>query len=119
MGFWSVAALAQEADPVLEEVVVTGSRANFSTADDAPVPVSVLTNEMLTNTGATELGRAIQAAAPSFNFSTSTISDGTDALRLATLRGLGPHQTLVLINGKRRHKPLRAFHHQVFDARLR
>lgn len=97
-------AIAQdEFDDALEEVIVTGSRANFSTADDAPVPVSVLSNETLTNTGATELGRAIQAAAPSFNFSSSSISDGTDALRPATLRGLGPDQTLVLINGKRRH----------------
>lgn len=97
-------ALAQdEYDNTLEEVSVTGSRASFSTADDAPVPITVLSNEMLTNTGATELGRAIQMAAPSFNFSSSSISDGTDALRPATLRGLGPDQTLVLINGKRRH----------------
>jgi iron complex outermembrane receptor protein len=92
-----------EYDGVLEEITVTGSRAAFSTPEDAPVPVTVLTNEMLTNTGATELGRAIQAAAPSFNFSSSSISDGTDALRPATLRGLGPDQTLVLVNGKRRH----------------
>jgi len=92
-----------EFDDALEEIVVTGSRAAFSTAEDAPVPVSVLSNEDLVNTGATELGRAIQAAAPSFNFSSSSISDGTDALRPATLRGLGPDQTLVLINGKRRH----------------
>jgi len=97
-------ALAQEEyDDSLEEVRVTGSRASFSTADDAPVPISILSNETLTNTGATELGRAIQMAAPSFNFSSSSISDGTDALRPATLRGLGPDQTLVLINGKRRH----------------
>ena len=101
--FWLPAASAQEEESVLEEVTVVGSRAVFSTADDAPVPVTVLTNEMLANTGATELGRAIQAAAPSFNFSSSSISDGTDALRPATLRGLGPDQTLVLINGKRRH----------------
>ena len=97
------AATAQEYDEVLEEVTVTGSRAAFSSAQDAPVPVTVLTNEMLSNTGATELGRAIQMAAPSFNFSSSSISDGTDALRPATLRGLGPDQTLVLVNGKRRH----------------
>ncbi len=95
--------MAQEVEDVLEEVTVIGSRASFSSAQDAPVPVSVLSNETLTNTGATELGRAIQAAAPSFNFSSSSISDGTDALRPATLRGLGPDQTLVLINGKRRH----------------
>lgn len=94
---------AEEYDKVLEEITVTGSRASFSSAQDAPVPVTVLTNEMLSNTGATELGRAIQMAAPSFNFSSSSISDGTDALRPATLRGLGPDQTLVLVNGKRRH----------------
>jgi iron complex outermembrane receptor protein len=97
------AAMAQDYDEVLEEVTVTGSRASFSSAEDAPVPVTVLSNEVLANTGATELGRAIQMAAPSFNFSSSSISDGTDALRPATLRGLGPDQTLVLINGKRRH----------------
>ncbi len=96
-------ATAQDNENVLEEITVTGSRANFSSAEDAPVPVTVLTNEMLSNTGATELGRAIQMAAPSFNFSSSSISDGTDALRPATLRGLGPDQTLVLVNGKRRH----------------
>jgi len=96
-------ATAQEYEEVLEEITVTGSRASFSSAQDAPVPVTVLSNEMLSNTGATELGRAIQMAAPSFNFSSSSISDGTDALRPATLRGLGPDQTLVLVNGKRRH----------------
>ena len=54
------AATAQDDENALEEVTVTGSRASFSTAQDAPVPVSVLSNEMLSNTGATELGRAIQ-----------------------------------------------------------
>ena len=57
-------ATAQDNENVLEEITVTGSRANFSSAEDAPVPVTVLTNEMLSNTGATELGRAIQMAAP-------------------------------------------------------
>ncbi|MEM9254582.1 MAG: TonB-dependent receptor [Pseudomonadota bacterium] len=94
--------LSQE--PALEEVVVTGTRAPGRSAEDLPVPVDVLTNQELEDTGQTELGRMIQALAPSFNFSTSAISDGTDALRPATLRGLGPDQTLVLINGKRRHQ---------------
>ena len=49
------------------------------------------------------MGRAIQRLIPSFNFSSSSISDGTDALRPATLRGMGPDQVLVLVNGKRRH----------------
>ena len=100
----SAAAQSPAADQVLEEVVVTGTRAPGRSAEDLPVPVDVLNAEQLANTGQTELGRMLQAIAPSFNFSTSAISDGTDALRPATLRGLGPDQTLVLINGKRRHQ---------------
>ena len=88
----------------LEEVIVTGTRAPGRTAEDLPVPVDVLTAEAMTETGETEVGRMLQRLAPSFNFSSSSISDGTDALRPATLRGLGPDQTLVLINGKRRHQ---------------
>ena len=91
-------------EPALEEIVVTGSRAPGRSAEDLPVPVDVLTAQDLENTGQTEVGRMLQSIAPSFNFSSSSISDGTDALRPATLRGLGPDQTLVLINGKRRHQ---------------
>ncbi|MEM1154995.1 MAG: TonB-dependent receptor plug domain-containing protein, partial [Pseudomonadota bacterium] len=98
-----VATLAQEI-PTLEEIVVTGTRAPGRTAEDLPVPVDVLTAQALQDTGETEVGRMLQRLAPSFNFSSSSISDGTDALRPATLRGLGPDQTLVLVNGKRRHQ---------------
>ena len=45
----------------------------------------------------------LQAVAPSFNFPRATIADGTDHIRPATLRGLAPDQTLILVNGKRRH----------------
>ena len=88
----------------VEEMMVVGTRTKGRTAEDLPVPVDVLDTEALTKTGQTEVGRMIQSLAPSFNFPSSTISDGTDALRPATLRGLGPDQTLVLINGKRRHQ---------------
>ncbi|MEM0955223.1 MAG: TonB-dependent receptor [Pseudomonadota bacterium] len=97
---------AQEQAPanqIIEEVVTIGTRVPGRSAEDIPVPVDVLTNEALTATGETEVGRMLQKIAPSFNFSSSSISDGTDALRPATLRGLGPDQTLVLVNGKRRH----------------
>jgi iron complex outermembrane receptor protein len=98
------AQVSAQADQLLEEVVVTGTRAPGRSAEDLPVPVDVLTAQDLENTGQTEVGRMLQSIAPSFNFSSSSISDGTDALRPATLRGLGPDQTLVLINGKRRHQ---------------
>ena len=60
--------------------------------------------ERLAATGVTELMQAIQSLAPSFNFPRPTVSDGTDSVRPATLRGLGPDQVLVLLNGKRRHQ---------------
>lgn len=88
----------------IEEVVVLGSRAPGRTAGDMPVPVDSLSSDAMKDTGHTEVGRMLQTLAPSFNFSSSSISDGTDALRPATLRGLGPDQTLVLVNGKRRHQ---------------
>jgi len=93
-----------EETPQTEKISIIGSRVAGRSADDLPVPVDILTNDILNHTGQTELGRILQTIAPSFNFSSSAISDGTDALRPATLRGLGPDQTLVLINGKRRHQ---------------
>ncbi len=85
-----------------DELVVLGSR-SARTAVETAVPVDVLSNAELEQTGMTETARMIQFLAPSFNMSTSTISDGTDIVRPTTLRGLGPDQTLVLVNGKRRH----------------
>ena len=101
--------IAQEAEedttPVveLEEIVTIGTRAPDRSRLDSPVPVDVIGEDAIRQTGHTEVGRVLQTLAPSFNFSSSSISDGTDALRPATLRGLGPDQVLVLVNGKRRH----------------
>ena len=65
--------------------------------------MDLIKQEDMRNTGQLEVGRAIQRLIPSFNFSSSSISDGSDAVRPATLRGMGPDQVLVLVNGKRRH----------------
>jgi iron complex outermembrane receptor protein len=86
-----------------DELVTIGTRTDGRLVADSPVPVDLMTAEAMVNSGHTEVGRMLQSLAPSFNFSSSSISDGSDALRPATLRGLGPDQTLVLINGKRRH----------------
>jgi iron complex outermembrane receptor protein len=88
----------------IDSIVVVGTRSIGRRALQAPVPIEVIEREQLSLTGQSETGRILQMLVPSFNFSSSSISDGTDALRPATLRGLGPDQTLVLINGKRRHK---------------
>jgi iron complex outermembrane recepter protein len=87
----------------IEEMIVLGTRSPGRTAVDSPVPVDSFGATAMGETGHTEVGRMLQSLAPSFNFSSSTVSDGTDALRPATLRGLGPDQTLVLVNGRRRH----------------
>ena len=89
----------------LQELVVVGvgTRVEGRSITDSPVPVDVVTEQEILDTGHSEVGRIIQALIPSFNFSSSTISDGTDSVRPATLRGLGPDQVLVLVNGKRRH----------------
>ena len=83
----------------IESVVVVGTRGIGRRALQAPVPIEVVNREQLSLTGQSETGRVLQMLVPSFNFSSSTISDSTDALRPATLRGLGPDQTLVLVNG--------------------
>jgi iron complex outermembrane receptor protein len=94
--------LAQEGE--IEELITLGSRGTKPRSQvDSAVPVDVFSTEALRNFGQTETSRMLQYAAPSFNFSTSTISDGTDIVRPATLRGMQPDQTLVLVNGKRRH----------------
>jgi len=87
----------------IEEIISVGTRSKGRTALETSVPVDVVSARAMADTGQTEVGRMLQTLAPSFNFSSSSVSDGTDALRPATLRGLGPDQTLVLVNGKRRH----------------
>jgi iron complex outermembrane recepter protein len=87
----------------LNASVVTGTRMSDRTVANAAVPVDVLTSAEIKQTGAVETNQILQMLAPSFNFPRPTISDGTDHIRPATLRGLGPDQVLVLVNGKRRH----------------
>jgi iron complex outermembrane recepter protein len=87
----------------IEKIAIVGSRGIARSIKELPVPVDILSNKDLKNTGEFEVGRMLQSIAPSFNFASSSISDGTDVLKPATLRGLGPDQTLILVNGKRRH----------------
>jgi iron complex outermembrane recepter protein len=85
------------------EIIVTGTRRTDRTVADSTVPVDVISAETLTQSGFTETNRLLSEQVPSFNFPQPSITDGTDVVRPATLRGLGPDQSLVLVNGKRRH----------------
>ena len=97
------AADADQAAPTDQTIVVTGTRRSDRTVADSPVPVDVIGSDAITNTGQTETNRILNQLVPSFNFPQPSISDGSDAVRPASLRGLSPDQTLVLVNGKRRH----------------
>ncbi|MBP1840856.1 TonB-dependent receptor [Formosa algae] len=89
----------------LDEIVLVGSRNPKRTITDSAVPVDVLdVAEIASTTGKVEVNEILQYAAPSFNASKQSGSDGADHVVPASLRGLGPDQTLVLINGKRRHQ---------------
>jgi iron complex outermembrane recepter protein len=87
-----------------EEVVVTGTRVASRTRLDSIAPVDVLPSAALESQGTTELAEALSTLAPSLDFPRPSITDGTDHIRPATLRGLAPDQTLVLVNSKRRHQ---------------
>ncbi|MCW0394444.1 Vitamin B12 transporter BtuB [Xanthomonas sacchari] len=102
-------AFAQDATPAtttnLDTVIVTGTRASGRTVLESTAPVDVLSAEDIRKAGVVngELGSALQALLPSFNFPRQSNSGGADHVRAAQLRGLSPDQVLVLVNGKRRH----------------
>ena len=93
----------EKAATTLEAVAIVGTRGEERSVISAPAPIDVLSTVDIQQTGRTETAQMIQAVAPSFNFPRTSIGDGTDHIRPATLRGLAPDQSLVLINGKRRH----------------
>ncbi len=89
----------------LDQVVLIGTRNPSRTAINSAVPVDVLDmDEIKENSPQITVTEILNYAAPSFSSNPQTISDGTDHIAPASLRGLGPDQVLVLINGKRRHK---------------
>ena len=93
----------QDAAAPAAEIVVTGTRAVGRSRLDTASPVDVLSSAALSHQASTELGAALATVAPSIDFPRPSAVDGTDAIRPATLRGLSPDQTLVLINGVRAH----------------
>lgn len=100
----ATAAVAQTSNSEVEELVVTGTRTEGRTRLESLTPVDVLSNEALARQGnGAELGQALANLAPAVNFPRPAISDGSDHVRPAVLRGLQPDQTLVLVNGMRGH----------------
>lgn len=91
-------------DKNIDEVVIVGSRSGGRSKADSPVPVDVFNlKETSLVLPQTNINQILNAVAPSFTSTVQTNADGTDHLDPAQLRGLGPDQVLVLVNGKRRH----------------
>ncbi|MEO5595372.1 MAG: TonB-dependent receptor [Chitinophagaceae bacterium] len=89
----------------LNEVVFVGSRGVPRARIETPVPVDIIKiNQIGLPTAKMDLTSVLNYAAPSFNYNKQSGADGADHVDLGTLRGLGPDQTLVLVNGKRRHQ---------------
>ena len=99
----AVAPPVMAAQDDLENIIVTGTRVADRSATETAVPVDIVSAADLANVGVTELNQALATVLPSYNFPRPGLADGTDTIRPATLRGLSPDQTLVLLNSKRRH----------------
>lgn len=97
--------LSEEGGQELQEVQIVGSRNTKRTVVNSAVPIDVISmKDVTTQSGKIEINQLLQYIAPSFNANKQSGSDGADHVDPASLRGMGPDQTLVLINGKRRHQ---------------
>lgn len=115
IGYKSVSKVASESkiditlalvdEQELKEVQIVGSRNAKRTVVNSAVPIDIISvKEVTTQSGKIEINELLQYVAPSFNANKQSGSDGADHVDPASLRGMGPDQTLVLINGKRRHQ---------------
>ena len=101
----------------LQSLEIVGTRSPNRTVTESPVAVDVINiSEIANSVGQVDINQLLQYAAPSFNSNKQSGADGADHLDPATLRGLGPDQTLVLVNGKRRHQ---SAHVNIFGSRGR
>ncbi|MEQ8206263.1 MAG: TonB-dependent receptor plug domain-containing protein, partial [Woeseia sp.] len=102
----STVSLAQQnrADEPIEEIITTGTRRAERSAADSAVPIDVVSGQEFENMGTSDLDDMLRNTVPSYNVTRQAISDAATIVRPATLRGLPPDNTLVLVNGKRRHR---------------
>ena len=94
----------QGADEEIEEIIVSGFRGTPRTAVDSAVPIDSFNSDQIEQVSHTDTIDILQALVPSFNVGREPISDGSSFIRPMELRSLPAHHTLVLINGKRRHR---------------
>ena len=100
----TVAPVSFAADAAIEEVTVLGSRGAPRTVSDSPVPVDVISAADMSKTGSNDMLELLKGTVPAFNVHDNPISDAASMIRPANLRGLSADSTLILVNGKRRHR---------------
>lgn len=98
--------IAQEAgsDADVEKIAIVGSRAAPRSVGDSAVPVDIISGDEFKNQGSTDMVSMMQSIVPSFNVNDQPINDASSLVRPANLRGMASDHTLVLVNGKRRHR---------------
>ena len=97
-------AQAQQGSDEIEEIITTGTRRAERTASDSAIPIDVVTGQEFENMGTGDMDDMLRNTLPSYNVQRLAISDAATLVRPATLRGLPPDNSLVLVNGKRRHR---------------
>lgn len=103
-GLVSVAQAQGAQEEAIEEIIVSGLRGKPRSSVDSAVPIDVFDASAIEAVSHTDLQDILQTLIPSYNVAREPISDGSSFIRAAELRGLPSHHTLVLVNGKRRHR---------------
>lgn len=88
----------------IEQIVVVGSRGAPRSVNDSPVPIDLIGADELERGGNTDMLELLKGSVPSFNVHSNPISDAASLVKPANLRGLSSDSTLILVNGKRRHR---------------
>ena len=97
-------AVSVSAQEMVEEIVTTGSRVKARSTTETPAPIDVIGADELANQGDTDISNLLRNSVPSYSVNDQPISDAATLVRPANLRGMAPDHTLLLVNGKRRHR---------------
>ena len=100
----AIEAAANDKSAVVEEIVTVGTRSKGRSVKDSPAPIDVISGSDFQNQDSTDINNMLRNLVPSYNVSAQPISDASTFVRPASLRGLAADHTLVLLNGKRRHR---------------
>ena len=96
--------IALDLAALAQEMVVVGTRAQPRSATESAVPIDAVSSSDLLRQGGADLSNRLRAIIPSYNVTAQPIADSATIVRPASLRNLAPEHTLVLVNGKRRHR---------------